>query len=182
MRHLIRLIDGLTDSVSTLAAWLVVPLFLTMGYEVFARFVLGWPSFWSWELSYMITGSHFVLGIAYVTKTRQHVRVDFIYAQLSERRKAAIDFSIYAFFILPVSAWMTWRLGQVALEAYLRGEVSGESVWNPVVWPIRSIVTFGFGVFCLQILAEACRSFDAAFGKSTETSAATETTRTSEPT
>ena len=73
-------IDRLTDGVSTLSAWLVVPLFVIMGYEVFALFVLGWPTFWSWELSYMITGSHFVLGIAYVTKTHQHVRVDFIYA------------------------------------------------------------------------------------------------------
>lgn len=55
-------IDWLTDRVSSLDSWLVVPLFSVMGYEVFARFVLGWPTFWSWELSYMITGSHFVLG------------------------------------------------------------------------------------------------------------------------
>jgi TRAP-type mannitol/chloroaromatic compound transport system permease small subunit len=158
-------IDWLTDRVSSLDSWLVVPLFSVMGYEVFARFVLGWPTFWSWELSYMITGSHFVLGIAYVTKTRQHVRVDFIYAQLSRRAQEAIDFVVYAFFLLPVTAWMTWRLGQVAIEAYIIGEVSGESVWNPVVWSMRTIVTIGFGLLCLQILAEAVRSFRFASGR-----------------
>lgn len=161
-------IDRLTDSVSAVSAWLVVPLFLVMGYEVFARFVLGWPTFWSWELSYMITGSHFVLGIAYVTKTRQHVRVDFIYAQLSPRHQAAIDFVVYACFVLPVTAWMTWRLGQVALVAFLSGEVSGESVWNPVVWPVRAIVAAGFGLFCLQIFAEAVRTFRIASGQNDE--------------
>ena len=158
-------IDRLTDGVSAIGAWLVVPLFVVMGYEVFARFVLGWPTFWSWELSYMITGSHFVLGIAYVTKTRQHVRVDFIYAQLSPRVQAAIDGAVYALFILPVTAWMTWRLGEVALDAYRIGEVSGESVWNPVVWPVRAIVTFGFGLFCLQVFAETVRTLRIACGR-----------------
>ena len=171
VNRLVGWIDRLTDGVSTFSAWLVVPLFVVMGYEVFARFVLGWPTFWSWELSYMITGSHFVLGIAYVTKTRQHVRVDFIYAQLSPRYQATIDFVIYAFFVLPVTAWMTWRLGSVALEAFLSGEVSGESVWNPVVWPVRTIVTIGFGLFCLQIFAEAVRTFHIACGRNSENTA-----------
>lgn len=169
LKRLAGRIDRLTDSVSSISAWLVVPLFLVMGYEVFARFTLGWPTFWSWELSYMITGAHFVLGIAYVTKTRQHVRVDFIYAQLPVRTQAAIDFVVYAFFVLPVSAWMTWRLGAVALEAFRSGEVSGESVWNPVVWPVRAIVTFGFGLFCLQILAETVRTLCTACGFEDET-------------
>ena len=165
MGRVIALIDRLTDGVTRVAAWLVVPLFVIMGYEVFARFVLNLPTFWSWEVAYMITGSHFVLGIAYVTKTRQHVRVDFIYARLSQRAQAAIDFIVYAGFVLPVSIWMTWRLGVVAIDAYRVGEVSGESAWNPVVWPIRSITAIGFGLFALQVLAEAYRSLRIAFGR-----------------
>ena len=164
MQRLVYWIDGLTDRISKIGAWLVVPLFLIMGYEVFARFLFDLPTFWAYELAYMITGAHFVFGIAYVTKTRQHVRVDFIYAHLGPRAQATIDFVIYAGFILPVTAWITWRLGIVALEAYLVGEVSGESVWNPVVWPLRTIVTLGFGLFCLQILAEAVRSLRTACG------------------
>ena len=165
MSRVIACIDRVTDGVTSLAAWLVVPLFVIMGYEVFARFVLNWPTFWSWEVAYMITGSHFVLGIAYVTKTRQHVRVDFIYARLSARAQSAIDFVVYAGFILPVTIWMTWRLGLVAAEAYRIGEVSGESAWNPVVWPIRTITAVGFGLFALQVLAEAYRSLRIACGR-----------------
>jgi len=164
MNRLIGLIDRLTDRVSQAGAWLVVPLFAVMGYEVFARFLLDLPTFWSWELSYMLTGAHFVLGIAYVTKMRQHVRVDFVYAQLSPRLQAAIDFVVFACFILPVSAWMTWRLGVVAIEAYEVGEVTGESTWNPVVWPMRALTVFGFGLFCLQVFAEAWRNLKAALG------------------
>ena len=162
-------IDRFTSGVALVGASLVVPLCLIMGYEVFARFLLGWPTFWSWEIAYMVTGAHFVLGIAYVTKHRQHVRVDFVYAQLPPRWQALIDFLIYAGFILPVSAWVTWRLGKVALEAYLVGEVSGESAWNPVVWPIRTVVAFGFGLFCLQILSEAIKSLRVVFDQPVDT-------------
>ena len=119
LNRLVSAIDRLTGAIAQVSAWLVLPLFVIMGYEVVVRYTVGWPTFWSWELSYMITGAHFVLGIAYVTKTRQHVRVDFIYAQLAPRWQALIDFVIYAFFVLPVSIWMTWRLGSLSCPAFV---------------------------------------------------------------
>jgi len=57
------------------------------------------------------------------------------------------------------------RLGNVALEAFIVGETSGESAWNPVVWPLRIMVAIGFGFFALQVLAEAIRSFRATIGR-----------------
>ncbi|MEM6496731.1 MAG: C4-dicarboxylate ABC transporter substrate-binding protein, partial [Pseudomonadota bacterium] len=71
----------------------------------------------------------------------------------------------YAFFLLPVAMWMTWRLGGVAIEAFRIGETSGESAWNPVIWPVRAIVAVGFGLFAIQILAEAIRSLWFALGR-----------------
>ena len=40
MNKLVSYIDAVTDRISSFGAWLVVPLFLIMGYEVFARFLL----------------------------------------------------------------------------------------------------------------------------------------------
>lgn len=164
MRRLVYLADTLTDTVGGVAASLVIPLFLIMGYEVFARFLLDLPTFWAYELAYMITGAHFVLGIAYVTKMRQHIRVDFLYTNFPVRVQAAIDGIIYFFFLLPVSAWISWRLGTAAYEAFLIGEVSGESAWNPLVWPLRTVVAFGYALFTLQILAEAVKSYRTVVG------------------
>lgn len=161
-----RIIDRMTSFVGGIGAALVVPLFLIMGYEVFMRFLFNLPTFWAYELAYMITGAHFVLGIACVTKRRQHVRIDFLYTHFPPRLQAFIDFAIYFFFLLPVSVWITWRLGAVALEAFQVGETSGESAWNPVIWPIRAIAAFGFALFCLQILAEAIKSFRTVTGVS----------------
>ena len=159
MRRLVRLVDALTDTIGGIAASLVIPLFLIMGYEVFARFLLDLPTFWAYEIAYMMTGAHFVLGIAYVTKMRQHIRVDFLYSHFPARIQAAIDCIIYVFFLFPVSAWISWRLGVVAYEAFLIGEVSGESAWNPLVWPLRTVVAFGYALFTLQVLAEAVKTY-----------------------
>jgi len=167
MSRLIRLLDILTDRVTSLGAWLVVPLFAIMTYEVVARFAFDLPTFWAYELAYMITGAHFVLGIAYVLKMDRHIRIDFFYARLSPRRRALIDFVTYVAFLLPVAGWMTWRLVAVAAEAFRVGEVSGESAWNPVVWPLQSVVAFGFALFTLQIVAEAVRTFRVVFGRDT---------------
>lgn len=159
MRRLVRIIDGLTETVGGIGASLVIPLFIIMGYEVFARFLFDLPTFWAYEFAYMITGAHFVLGIAYVTKARKHVRVDFLYSRYPPRVQATVDCIIYVLFLFPVSAWMSLRLGVVAYDAYVIGEVSGESAWNPLVWPLRTVVAFGYTLFTLQIMAEAVKTF-----------------------
>ena len=170
MGYLLRMVDRLTDTVGGIGASLVIPLFIIMGYEVFARFLFDLPTFWAYELGYMVTGLHYVFGIAYVTKTKQHIRVDFIYAVLPPRAQTAIDCFVLTFFLLPITCWMTWQLGNVAVEAFVVGEVSGESAWNPVIWPLRALVTIGFGFFALQVLAECIRSFRATIGRPLEPS------------
>ncbi len=165
MRRIVHLIDRLTGVVGNLGAWIVVPLFSVMLYEVGARFLFDLPTFWAYELAYMMTGAHFVLGIALVLRSGQHIRVDFLHAALPPRLRAAIDLMVYVAFLLPVVWWMTWRLGVVAVEAFVGGEVSGESGWNPVIWPLRSVVALGFALFGLQILAEIVKTARIVLGR-----------------
>jgi TRAP-type mannitol/chloroaromatic compound transport system permease small subunit len=72
---------------------------------------------------------------------------------------------VLTFFLMPVTIWMTWQLGRVALEAFIVGETSGESAWNPIIWPLRMMVTIGFSFFALQIVAEVIRSFRTMIGR-----------------
>lgn len=163
--RLVHTIDTLSDRAGQTSAFMVILLFFIMGYEVAARFIFDLPTLWAYELGYMVTGLHYIFGIAYVTKTKQHIRVDFVYAVMPQRMQAGIDCFVLTFFLLPITCWMTWQLGRVALEAFIIGEVSGESAWNPVIWPLRTLVTIGFGFFALQVLAEAIRSFRAMIGR-----------------
>ncbi len=151
---LVRLMDRLTGAVGVGGACLVLPLFTVMVYEVVARFLFDLPTFWAYELAYMMTGAHYALGVAYVLRENAHVRIDFLHARFPRRLRAGIDLVVHVAFLLPVVGWLTWRLLEIAWTAFAVGEVSGESAWNPVIWPLHAVVAFGFVMFALQIVAE----------------------------
>jgi TRAP-type mannitol/chloroaromatic compound transport system permease small subunit len=157
IERFLRFADRLSGATGFLGACLVLPLALVMFYEVVLRFFLDLPTFWAYEISYMMTGAHFALGIAYVMREGQHIRIDFLYERFGPKVKAGIDLSIYLFFLLPIISWMAWLLSSKAVTALTIGEVSGESAWNPYVWPVYSVIAFGFVVFVLQIVAETIR-------------------------
>jgi len=157
MNRLIRLIEGLTDSVGGLAALVVIPLALATCYEVLVRYVLGAPTIWAFELGYTLMGIHFLLGGALTLKERAHVRIDLIYAQLSEKVRAWIDLLLYGLLIVPALFLLTERLGEFAWNAFLSGEQTGQSAWNPPIWPLRFLITASFALLLLQVVAECLK-------------------------
>jgi len=158
MHFLIRAFERVTSVVGNVGAWILVPLILSMVYEVAARHIFGAPTFWAYELGYMLAGSSFMFGIAYCLKQGAHIRVDFIYGQLSPKGQAVVDLVGYVVLLLPGLLWLDYGLYAYAREAFEYGEVTGESAWNPVIWPFRTVWTLGFFVFTLQVFAEVMKS------------------------
>ena len=129
------------------------------------------PTYWAYELGYMLAGSSYMFGIAYCLKQGAHIRVDFIYGQLSQKKRALIDVTGYILLLLPGLLWLDYGLYEYAVEAYDYGEVSGESAWNPVVWPFRTAWVIGFFVFTLQVVAEVLKGVLILMGESPGTTA-----------
>ncbi|WP_340110087.1 TRAP transporter small permease subunit [Pikeienuella sp. HZG-20] len=155
--RIIRWIEILTETVGGMAALLVVPLVLATCWEVFARYVLGAPTIWAFELGYMLMGVHFLLGGAITLKRQVHVRIDLIYARLTSRRRAWIDLILYSCLILPAVFLLCVRFWEYTAHAYEIGELSGQSAWNPPIWPFRAVIVFSFIVLGLQVLAECLK-------------------------
>ena len=160
-----RLVDSI-EAVTRWAGWLgaaiTVPLILAMVYEVVARYAFNAPTFWAYELAYMMMGAGLMLGIAYCMQTGSHARVDFFYQSLSPRGRALVDLLGCAF-LLPMVLWLCTGLWDYLLRAYEHGEVSGESAWNPVVWPFRAFFVIGFVLFALQTISEILKSLTVIF-------------------
>ncbi|WP_282607173.1 TRAP transporter small permease subunit [Pelagibius sp. Alg239-R121] len=157
LRSLVRGIEMITRWSGWLAAATAAPLMLAMVWEVVSRYAFNQPTFWAYELGYMLMGAGLMLGIAYAMQTRSHVRVDFLYGALPRRGQALVD--LFGFvFLLPMVLWMTLGLWDYLVYAYVNNEVSGESAWNPVVWPFRVTFVTGFAFFALQTLAEIIKS------------------------
>jgi len=153
----IRPIETTTRYAGYLSACLIPLLAVLIVYEVIARYVFKAPTFWAFEVSYMLMGSSLMLAIAFCMQLRRHIRVDFLYDNVSEKKKALIDGAGYIFLLLPMLVWCSWGLWVYFLEAYKVNEVSGESAWNPIIWPFKFTFTFGFYLFTIQTIAETCK-------------------------
>lgn len=158
MRAIIAVIESITEGIGGLAALVIVPLVLATSYEVFARYVWGAPTIWAFELGYTLMGIHFLLGGALTLKRQGHVRIDVIYAHLAPKRQATIDLVLYVFLVLPCLALLSNRLISYAAEAYVSGETTGNSAWNPAIWPLRAIIATSFVLLALQVIAECLKA------------------------
>lgn len=160
MDALIRNIERLTGSIGILASLALVPLVAATCWEVFSRYVLGEPTIWAYEVGYILTGSHFLLGMAYTLRSNDHIRIDVFSGHFSARTRAVIDLLGYAI-TLPLMTWLSYALFQYMAEGYARNERSGQSALNLPVWPFRIVFLVAFTLLALQILAEVVKSFRA---------------------
>lgn len=158
MEKFIRVIDRLSGSTGVIGAWLVVPLIAATCYEVFSRYALNAPTIWAFELGYMLTGANFLIGTAYTLRERGHIRIDILYNHLPARTRAVIDVVGYVFLFLPAAMWLDIALWKYALSAFKSQELSGQSAWNPVIWPFRLVFFSGFLLLTLQGIAELIRA------------------------
>lgn len=158
-----HIIGKISELSGRIASVVVLPLVFAMVFEVVSRYVFSAPTLWAFEISYMIMGTIFLLGLSYALHTGQHVNVDFIHSRLSRRAIGTIDAIAY-FILTGLLLWMTITLSKNVADVYRTGEGSGLSAWNPVIWPYRVIYVFGFATFTLQAFGKFLENLLTALG------------------
>src|SRR5437868_9498736 len=94
----VQLIDKFTDRTGVWIAWLNLPLVAAVAYEVIARYVFNRPTLWSFDVTYMLYGTIFMLGAAYALHKGAHIRTDFFYEKWSAQTKGMVDSISYLLF------------------------------------------------------------------------------------
>jgi TRAP-type mannitol/chloroaromatic compound transport system permease small subunit len=158
----VRIIDKFTDATGTLVAWLNVPLVMIVAWEVFARYAFNAPTIWSFDLTYMMYGTIFMLGSAYALHKGAHIRTDFFFEKWSVRTKGIIDATAYIVFFFPgifVFLLVSWGEGWYAFEI---GETSEQTPWRPILWPYKMVVPLACLLLLIQGVSETIKSFYAA--------------------
>lgn len=158
MRAILDLIERVNTSVGVIAAWIVAPLIFATVYEVISRYVFNAPTIWAFEVGYMAMGANFLLGAAYTLREKAHIRIDVAYSHFPPRGQALVDVVGYACVFIPFGVWLSYRLALYAWSAFESGETSGESAWNPVIWPLRVVFFLGFALLTLQAFVELARA------------------------
>ena len=89
--RLSRAIDALVRVCGKAIAWLVVPMVLSLVWEVTARYLFNAPTTWAYDMTFMLYGTFFMLGAAFTLQRKGHVRTDSLYAKWPPRRQAIVD-------------------------------------------------------------------------------------------
>ena len=150
-------IDSLNRWAGRLAAWIVPLLILELVYDTCARYMFNAPTEWSYDVSYMLYGAIFMLGAGYTLQKDKHVRIETFYEKASVRTRAIIDAAGYLLFFFPVMIALVWYGTGFALKSWKMLEVSGDSMWQPPIYPFKTLLPVAALLLLLQGLAQFVR-------------------------
>jgi TRAP-type mannitol/chloroaromatic compound transport system permease small subunit len=155
--RLIRFIDGISLWTGAFSAWLVIPLMFVVVHEVVKRHLLNSPTGWGYDVCWMLFSAQFMIGGAFTLLRKGHIRIDIVYATLSEKSKLIYDILICLIVILPPMILFTWAGIVFAADAWMSGEKLSTTNWFFPAGPSKSIIPIGFFLLALQCLAEILR-------------------------
>lgn len=160
---LVSAIDGLALWSGRLFCLLALPLVGALTYEVFARYGFNRPTIWAYDVSYMLYGSHFMLGAAYTLYRGGHIRTDIFYQTWSVRTRGIVDTTLYLLLFFPGMALFFWMGLQEALHSLDIREVSDASPWRPAIYPFKAVIPISVLLLIIQGISELLKSAYAAY-------------------
>ncbi|OSQ53440.1 TRAP transporter small permease subunit [Marivita geojedonensis] len=153
-------------------------IFVMMGILLWSSVskVFFLPSLWTLEMAQFAMVAYYILGGPYSIQLGSNVRMDLIYGEMSDRRKAAID-ALTVVFLLVYLVFLLY--GGIASTAYSLGYFGSEPIsffaglatgnaelgflersptsWRPYLWPIKVIMVIGIFLMLLQVLCELAK-------------------------
>ena len=157
MQRFLLFADQVSTWVGKTFAWCIVLLTFAVSYEVFSRYVLGRPTTWAFDTSYILYGTLFMMSGAYALARNSHVRGDFLYRQWKPRTQAGLDLVLYFIFFLPgVLAFIYSGYGFARLS-WMMNEHSSFSPGGPPIYPFKALIPIAGCLLLLQGIAEIIR-------------------------
>ncbi len=150
-------IDRMSIWAGKVSAWLIVPMFLVLFYEVLVR-KLFTPTVWANDIATMCYGAHFFLAAAYTLHLQKHIRTDFFSKNWSLRTQVRMDIAQYLLFFLPGMVMFTWMSFDFARESWeLKEDLM--TTWRPPAYWYKSVIPLSSALLLVQGLAEVIKCF-----------------------
>jgi TRAP-type mannitol/chloroaromatic compound transport system permease small subunit len=171
----VRIIDPMNRVIGRLVMYgIFVMMGILLWSSISKTFFL--PSLWTLEMAQYAMVAYYVLGGPYAIQMGSNVRMDLIYGEMTDRRKAAID-AVTVLFLLMYLGFLLY--GGIASTAYSLGYFGSEPVsfftglltgsedlgflersptaWRPYLWPIKTVMVVGIFLMLLQVLCELAK-------------------------
>ena len=152
----VRAIDGLVEVIGRAVSWLTLAIVVLMASNVVLRYLFSVGSVWSQELEWHLLAPLIMFGISYALAHGEHVRVDVLYANFSERSKARIDF-VSALLSVAISVLFIWVSLKYVAQSYAIDEQSSDPGGLTHRWVLKALIPAGFTLLAVQSVAMAAK-------------------------
>jgi TRAP-type mannitol/chloroaromatic compound transport system permease small subunit len=153
-------IDRFVDAVGRVTAWSSFALALVMGGNVLLRYGFNTGSVWSQELEWHLMSPICLFGMSYALRHGEHVRVDVLFANFSQRGKNFVDF-LSSLILMAISVVIIWLSLPYVLQSWWIGEGSANPGGIPARYVLKAIIPVGFTLMFVQGLGHAIRYYHA---------------------
>lgn len=151
MIGLANAIDQMNRAVAGVVKWLALLMVLVQFCIVVGRYVFGVNSIAAQESVLYMHATLFMLGAGFTLLMDKHVRVDVIYAKVSDRTRQRIDLFGHLFLLIPsMSALLYWSWPSVRNSwKILEGPISVGGI--EALFLLKSLIP----AFCVLILLQS---------------------------
>ncbi len=163
IRSYVRFMDRISDFIGSFAMYLIYLMIGVLLFDVVSDKAFGFVQNWTVETAQFTLAAFYFLAGPKTLKNDQHVRLDLIYANLSERGKARIDM-VTIWIVIFYLAVMLW--GAVSSLQYSWATNQRlPSLWAPSLVPIKILMVTCLVLMILQCIAIFFKDVAKARGK-----------------
>ncbi len=148
-----RVIDAINDKFGVIAIYLVLISCVVSAGNAVSRHFLGLSSNAWLEIQWYMFAAIVLLGGPYTLKVNEHVRVDLVYASVSDRARLWIDILGGLFFLLPICLILVYFTWPFFLDSWRINEAS-QNAGGLIRWPVKLLLPVGFALMALQGVSE----------------------------
>jgi TRAP-type mannitol/chloroaromatic compound transport system permease small subunit len=156
MKHLLKIIDGISEWSGKLFSYLLWPGVAVLIYEVAARHLFNAPTIWAHGTTQRVFAVYYFICGAYVSLYRDHIRMDLIYTRFSPRKRAILDIIGFLFFF-SFCGVLLWFGSRYAWTSLIQLEPCNTPFRAPL-YPIKMAIPLGALLILLQELANLWRN------------------------
>ena len=120
--------------------WLNLAMVILTFLVVIFRYVFGLSWVWLQELVLYIHATVFMSAAGFSLAKDEHVKVDILYAKMSERKKAFINIGGVFFFLFPFCVLMLIQSFPYVLQSWKVFEKSGDANGLPAVFLLKTLL------------------------------------------
>ncbi len=153
LRWFVRTVGSISEWTGTHICFLAFVLVFTITIDVFLRYLFNAPTKWSYDVTYMIGGTLFLMSISYVLLLGGHVSIDILRKRLPPKVGLSIDILLHLLLFFPLIGVLFYVGTTHAITSIIQRELSNVGFWRPPLYPFRTMIPVAFLIVLLQGLA-----------------------------